>query len=235
MKFWVKAVFAAVLATAFAAPPAQAASPVYGDFSLMFQRSAGQYAPPGEKAFQWAWSPQSATESQITWGDPVTWPPATAEHFVRSGDWVLLDGWDGNGTYYTERVTEESACTGSTCTPIPSDGGRQHYVRWTVPSTDYRLIARGTITEKSSGKVVHFEHLQTWGAPAPCSNARFGARTCVTQTETWSDDNGLPAGSPIRKTLHRSIKIAKGLGMAFAIDQDVPSPWHAQATEYWNW
>jgi hypothetical protein len=230
-----KAAFAAVLLAVVFATPAQAASPVYGDFSLMFQRSAGQYAPPGEQAFQWAWSPQSATESQISWGDPVAWPPSYAEHFLRSGDWVLLDGWGGNGTYYTERVTGESLCRGGACTPIPPDGGRQHYVRWTVPSSDYRLVAEGTVTEQSSGRSFRFRHEQTWGAPAPCSSARFGARTCVTQTESWSDDKDLPAGSPVRQTLHRTIKVAKGLGMAFAIDQDVPSRWHAEATAYWNW
>ncbi|HEY2058143.1 MAG TPA: hypothetical protein VGH57_07195 [Amycolatopsis sp.] len=231
------AVFGAVvLASAgLTAPAAEAATPVYGDFSLMFSRSAGQYAPPGEQAFQWAWSPQSATESQISWGDPKTWPPSYAEHFLRDGDWVLLDGWGGNGTYYTQRVTSEELCHGTACTPLPSDGGRQHYVQWTVPSEDYRLVANGTVTEQSSGKSFQFRHAQTWGAPAPCSSARFGARTCVTQSESWSDDNGLPAGSPIRETLRRDIKIAKGLGMAFAIDQQVPSPWHAEATEYWNW
>ncbi|ADJ43769.1 hypothetical protein AMES_1945 [Amycolatopsis mediterranei S699] len=229
------AAFAALLAVVVLAPPAQAAAAVYGDFSLMFQRSAGQYAPPGEKAFQWAWSPQSATESEISWGDPVAWPPSYAEHFIRSGDWILLDGWGGNGTYYTERVTSESFCRGSTCSPISSDGGRQHYVRWNVPSSDYRLVADGTVTEQGSGRPFRFRHEQTWGAPAPCGSARFGAQTCVTQTETWSDDKDLPAGSPIRRTLHRSIKIAKGLGMAFAIDQDVPSAWHAEATAYWKW
>jgi hypothetical protein len=235
--FWRKAVFTAVivLTATVAAVPAEAASPVYGDFSLMFQRSAGQYAPPGEKAFQWAWSPQSATESQISWGDPVAWPPSYAEHFVRDGDWVLLDGWGGNGTYYTERVTSEKLCRGGTCTLLPSHGGQQHYVRWTVPSSDYRLVADGVVTEQSSGKTSRFKHVQTWGAPAPCGSARFGARICITQSESWSDDKDLAAGSPIRETLRRDIKIAQGLGMAFAIDQQVPSPWHAEATEYWKW
>ncbi|MFE0021594.1 hypothetical protein [Amycolatopsis sp. NPDC059021] len=225
-------VFAALLT-----PAAQAAGPVYGDFSMMFQRSAGQYAPPGEQAFQWAWSPQSATESHISWGDPKTWPPSYAEHFVRSGDWVLLDGWGGNGTYYRQRVTSETRCdaAGANCVALPSDGDRQHYVLWNVPAANYQLRAEGTITEESSGKTFQFTHTQTWGAPAPCSSARFGTRTCVTQSEAWSDNNGLPAGSPGRETLRRDIKIAQGLGMAFRIDQQVPSPWHAEATQYWNW
>ncbi|MDT7804510.1 MAG: hypothetical protein QOI78_7943 [Actinomycetota bacterium] len=227
---------AAVLpAAAFAAPPAQAASPVYGDFSLMFQRSAGQFAPPGEKAYQWAWSPQSATESQISWGDPAAWPPSYAEHFVRDGNWVLLDGWDDNGTYYTERVAGESICQSGICQPLPSHGGRQHYVRWTVLPADYQLSAEGTVTERGSGRTFRFKHVQTWHAPAPCSSAKFGTRTCITQSESWSSDQNLPAGSPIRETLRRDIRIAQGLGMAFTIDQQVESPWHAEATEYWNW
>jgi hypothetical protein len=238
VKFRTKAVFAAVaaiLTATVAAPPAQAASPVYGDFSLMFQRSAGQFAPPGEKANQWAWSPQSATESQISWGDPAAWPPSYAEHFVRDGNWVLLDGWGDNGTYYTERVTSESICQSGICAPLPSHGGQQHYVRWTVLPSDYQLIAEGTVTERGSGKTFRFKHAQTWHAPAPCSSAQFGTRTCITQSESWSSDQNLPAGSPIRETLRRDIRIAQGLGMAFTIDQQVESPWHAEATEYWKW
>ncbi|MBB4685297.1 hypothetical protein [Amycolatopsis jiangsuensis] len=227
--------FSAALATAGLITPAVAAAPVYGDFSMMFGRTAGQYAPPGEAAFQWAWNPQSATESHISWGDLQSWPPGDAEHFVHEGDWVLLDGWEGNGTYYTQRVTSESLCHGDECTPIPSDGGRQHYVQWTVPAQDYRLVAEGTVTEQSSGKTFRFRHAQTWGAPAPCSSARFGERTCITQSESWSEDKDSPAGSPLHETLRRDIRIAQGLGMAFSIDQQVPSPWHAEATEYWNW
>jgi hypothetical protein len=71
---------------------------------MMFQRTAGQYAASDGTAYQWAWSPTSATESHMSWGDPTAWPPIAAEHFIHAGDWVLLDGW-GNGTYYRPSET----------------------------------------------------------------------------------------------------------------------------------
>ncbi|MEC3980314.1 hypothetical protein [Amycolatopsis sp. H20-H5] len=241
MKFFSRA--AAVCASVLAlggvlVPAADAATPsTYGDFSMMFKQSAGQFKPSDGSAFQWTWAPKSATESWVAWGDPKTWPPAGSEHFLRAGDWVLLDGWSGNGTYYSQRVTSESSCdgAGANCAAIPSDGGRQHYVRWNVPTSNYRLKAVGTITEQSSGKVIDFSHTQTWGAPHACHNARHPAQTCITQSEAWADNNGLPTGSPIRETLRRDIQIAAGLGVAFTIDQQVPSPWHAEGTDYWMW
>jgi hypothetical protein len=57
--------------TAVAAPMTARAAENYGDYSLMFKRSAGQYKV-GRWAGQWAWSPQSATASDISWGDPAT-------------------------------------------------------------------------------------------------------------------------------------------------------------------
>jgi hypothetical protein len=55
-----------------------------------------------------------------------------AEHFLRDGDWALLDGHtDGAGRPLTQiqRVTSEklgaSSCTGMQ--PLSSVGGRQHY------------------------------------------------------------------------------------------------------------
>lgn len=180
---------------------------------------------------------QSATVSYISWGDPKTWPPDYAEHFSHDGDWVLVDGWSGNGTYYRQRVSSESLCDGAghNCVPLPSAGGLQHYVQWTAPAANCQLKAVGTVTEESSGKHFDFVHNQTWGAPAPCSNARYGARTCVTQTESWSDNNHLAPGAPLVETVRRSVKIAKGLGMAFVNDTQVPITWHAEGTEYWNW
>jgi hypothetical protein len=66
------------------------------------------------------------------WGDPKTWPPKSAEHFLRDGDWALLDGHtDGAGRPLTQiqRVTSEklgaSSCTGMQ--PLSSVGARQHY------------------------------------------------------------------------------------------------------------
>ena len=82
----------------------------YGQYSLMFERSAGQYFAGQTAAGQWAWTPLSATESDISWGDPKTWPPKSAEHFIHDGEWVLLDGYnDGAGRPLTQiqRVTSE--------------------------------------------------------------------------------------------------------------------------------
>jgi hypothetical protein len=236
----IKASIAAVALAAVTAPmtapvTAQAAAENYGEYSLMFSRSAGQYRV-GQWANQWAWSPQSATTSDISWGDPATWPPASAEHFIRSGDWVLLDGYsNGQGLPVTQvqRVTSETigdAGCGN-MTPVPSDGARQHYVRWTIPSTGYCLDAKGTITSTATGTVVHFEHRQQWSPPAPCSNAYHSGRTCIQQHEQWYDDNTHPWGLQI----DRSQYISRGQGMAFMIRQTVPSTWAADGADYWTW
>lgn len=208
----------------------------YGDYSLMFSRSAGQYFADGQAAGQWTWSPQGDSASDISWGDPAHWPPASAEHFVRSGDWVELDGYSGGqGQPVTEvqRVTSEEIgdadCTNMT--PLPPDGGRQHYAKWTIPATGYCLDAVGTITSTVNGSVVRFEHKQWWGAPAPCSNVYLSGQQCITQHEQWSDDNGHPYGLQIDRTQ----AIARGLGMAFTIRQTVPSAWAADGRYYWTW
>jgi hypothetical protein len=86
-----------------AAAPVVQASENYGQYSLMFERSAGQYWAGGAAAGQWAWTPLSAAESDISWGDPKTWPPKSAEHFIHDGGWVLLDGYnDGAGRPLTQ-------------------------------------------------------------------------------------------------------------------------------------
>jgi hypothetical protein len=218
------------------AGPASAATENYGDYSLMFQQSAGQYFAGDQVAGQWAWRPTSATESQISWGDPATWPPAYHEHFVKRGDWVLLDGWDDNGTYYTLRVTSEQIgdrnC--NNLTSVPSDGGLQHYVRWTTPSTAYCLKAWGVITEQSSGKTVDFGHTQIWSPPAGCSNPYYGSQTCITQWESWWDNHGAP-GTAITRKLDRTAQIARGIGMGFTIAQTYPSNWSSALRYNWTW
>jgi hypothetical protein len=224
------------LLIAGAAAPARAAAVTYDQFSRMFERGAGQFWSGGQAAGQWTWSPRSATESGISWGDPASWPPDGAEEFVRSGDWVLLDGWSDNGTYYTQRVTSELAGDGrcENLRPLPSDGGRQHYVQWTVPTQPYCLKAWGTITERSSGKVVDFGHTQIWSPPAACANQYLGAQTCVRQWESWWDNNGRP-GQPITRILERDQYIAKGIGMAFVVQQYHPTPWRAELRSHWTW
>ncbi|WP_200824057.1 hypothetical protein [Nonomuraea solani] len=226
---------AAVVAALAGMPgPAQAAEN-YGEYSRFGERSAGQHWADGQAAGQWTWKPLSSTSSEISWGDPKTWPPSYAEKFVHSGDWLTLDGWRDNGTYYTVRVTKEQigdAKCGNLRTFATS--GPQHYVKWDIPSTGYCLKAWGTITEQSSGKVVDFGHTQIWSPPAPCSNRYLGGQTCIKQWESWWDNNGSP-GKPIARKLERDQYIARGKGMAFKIHQYFPKEWKSEAKSYWNW
>lgn len=216
--------------------PAEAAQLTYDQFSQMNARSAGQYWAGDQVAGQWAWNPQPAGESRISWGDPAKWPPAYAERFLHDGDWVLLDGWTDNGTYYTVRVTEEQVGDG-TCAnllSLPSSGGRQHYVRWAVPAQAYCLKAWGTITEQSSGAVVNFGHTQIWSPATTCGNAYYSGQTCIRQWESWWDNHGAP-GTPINRKLERDQYIARGIGMAFKIQQYYPSAWRADLRYHWTW
>jgi hypothetical protein len=54
--------------------------------------------------------------------------------------------------------------------------------------------------------------------------ANLGIRTCIRQWESWSDNNSTP-GEPITRKLERSVYLARGVGMAFVIDQTYPHPW----------
>lgn len=221
----------------FALGPAAAAAPSedYGDYSLMTQRHAGQFYAAGNPAGQWSWTPHG-DESEVLWGDPSKWPPDSAERFIHSGDWVLLDGWRSSGKYYTQRVTRELIGDGScqNMTPLASDAGRQHYVQWTIPTRPYCLQAWGTITEQFSGKTVDFFHSQVWSPPRACRNAYLGVQTCIRQAESWWDNNGAP-GSAIAPKLQRSVDLARGIGMAFVIDQIYPHSWHAELHTDWTW
>ncbi|WP_199565408.1 hypothetical protein [Spongiactinospora rosea] len=227
---------AAVTATAATTAPAQAAvTENWGQYSRMMERSAGQHWADGQAAGQWTWKPLSADTSEVSWGDPKKWPPKSAEKFIHSGDWVMLDGWRDNGTYYTVRVTKEQigdAGCGNLRTIATS--GRQHYVKWDIPGQAYCLKAWGKITEQSSGKVVDFGHTQIWHPPAPCSNRYLQNQTCIKQWESWWDNQGEPGG-PITKKLERDQHIARGKGMAFVIQQFFPKPWKSEARSYWNW
>ncbi len=217
--------------------PVAAAAPAddYGEYSMMGQRHAGQFYSGGNLAGQWSWTPHG-DESEVLWGDPSKWPPDSAEHFIHSGDWVELDGWRSFGEYYVQRVSRELIGDGScqNMTPLPSDGGRQHYVQWNIPAHAYCLQAWGTITEQFSGKTVDFFHSQVWSPPSTCSNAYLGIRTCIRQWESWSDNNGSP-GEPITRKLERSVYLARGVGMAYVIDQTYPHPWSAELHSDWTW
>ena len=208
----------------------------YGQYSMMFEKSAGQYWAGGAAAGQWTWSPLSATESDISWGDPKAWPPKSAERFIHAGDWVLLDGYNaGAGTPITQvqRVTSEKLgaadCTGMQ--PIPSAGGKQHYVKWNIPAEGYCLDATGTIKPPNGSTTVNFRHLQKWSPPHACSNTYLSGQTCITQYEQWWDDNN----HPYALQLDRTLEIARGQGMAFTNHTTVPVPWNAEARYYWHY
>lgn len=239
MKRALAVVLAALMVLTVGGSATADAAPTYGDFSMMFSKSYGQYYAGNQVGGQWAWDPQSATESQIMWGMP--WPPSSPptyrERFVLFGDWVTLPGWYDNGTYYEVTTTTEwqaaADCrTGRTYLPA---GGPQHYVRWTVPSTAYCLYAEGVVTEQSTGNALRFVHQQVWSPPAACPvNAApnairhpgevfFTPGSCISQWESWSDDRG---GSLALK-LERSALLAKGAGMAYQIHQTYPNTWAA--------
>ncbi|MET8007189.1 hypothetical protein [Nonomuraea glycinis] len=224
----------AVLATT-GLPASATSGDDYGQYSRIAARSAGQYWADGKVAGQWAWKPLSATTSEISWGDPKTWPPNYGEKFVRDGDWVTLDGWSGNGTYYRLRVTKEQIGDAK-CENLRTfaTSGPQHYVKWDIPATGYCLKAWGTLTEESSGKVIKFGHTQIWSPPAPCSNQYISGQTCIKQWESWWDNKGDLSG-PITRKLDRDQYIARDKGMAFRIHQYFPKTWKAEARSYWTW
>ena len=231
---WLAAGAAMITVLAGVAGPARAGEN-YGQYSRFADRSAGQYWSDGQAAGQWTWKPLSSTTSEISWGDPKKWPPDYAEKFVRDGDWLTLDGWRGNGTYYTVRVTKEQIGDAK-CENLRTfaTSGPQHYVKWDIPSQGYCLKAWGTITEKSSGKVIDFGHTQIWSPPAPCSNQYLSGKTCIKQWESWWDNKDAP-GKPITRKLDRDQYIARGLGMAFKIQQYFPKDWKSEARSYWTW
>jgi hypothetical protein len=219
-----------------AVPAAAVTVDTFGDYSQMFTRSAGQIRDPaGNPSSQWAWEPQSASESYIRWANPATWatdPGAVKEHFAHVGDWVVLDGWEDNGTYYTQRVTAEFVGDASCWRLQPLAGdGRQHYSKWTVPAAAYCLLAFGTVTEASSGITFTFVHQQVWSPPAACSSRFLGAATCISQREAWSDDNG----GPLALRQERVNQLARGKGMSFTVRQTVPTVWSGDEYAVWTY
>lgn len=222
------------------------ATETYNDYSGMFRRTAGQYWADGRAAGQWGWKPgvNSKNVSEINWGDPKPWPPQYAEKFIHIGNWVLLDGWTDNNTYYKIRVTSEqigdAKCQalrplGSQDGISSSDGSRQHYVRWNISSRAYCLKSDGVITEQSSGKTLRFSHTQIWSPPAACQNKYYSGQTCIKQWESWWDNRGAPANSPPKRVFDRDAYLARGKGMAFIIEQWYPSHWRADLRYFWSW
>jgi hypothetical protein len=217
-------------------PPAAAAgtredrlTETWASYSMMGKRGAGRIWSDGRVVSQFEWRPRGKDEWEIRWGDPANWPAGNGERFIRAGDWVMLDGWWGNGTYYSLRVTKDELCDERCghCTTIATNGP-QHYAKWRIHPTAYCLRANGTITEESSGKVLRFEHVQVYSPPAPCNNTYHTGRRCIRQWESWSDDRLTPFG----KKLEREQLLAKGLGEGFTIRQWFPTPWQAELRDY---
>lgn len=201
------------------------ATETWADYSMMWKRRTGQIWASGKIASQFQWVPRSATEADVYHGDPDKWPPEYRERFVRDGEWVMLQGWWGNGTYYAVNVSKEELCDQDcgSCTTVATSGP-QHYAKWAIPGQPYCLRAEGVVTEQSSGKTLRFGHTQWYGAPAPCANSYFSGQRCISQREVWWDDNS----TPYQKKLDRKQQLAKGLGPGFTIDQVFPAPWKAE-------
>jgi hypothetical protein len=227
-------VVAVVLAAT--AGPASAAGETYDQYSLMYQKSAGQLADMADTpASQWAWRPGDAGASVIRWDLPSHWddPADGLEHFVRDGDWLYLDGYENQstGTYNPQRVTSEqvgdAAC--ANLRALPSHGGQQHYVRWNIPAQWYCLIA------DTPAGAVRFRHQQTWSPPTTCQTRFFGAVRCIEQHEKWWDDNG----HPFSLRIERSQFVGKGLGMGLMIHSTIadgePIDWRADLRYVWTW
>lgn len=222
------------------APNATAAPYTYDQFSRMTQRSAGQYWQGGKAAGQWAWTPNPDSSSDISWGDPATWPPPTLEHFTRDANWVYLEGYQdrATGEFLRQIVTAESIGDANcqNMTPLPNSG-RQHYTKWVVSHTAYCLDAAGYLLYQ--GTVIDFRHRQVWFPPSgpTCNNSYFTGQICTKQYELYWDNNGNPGG-PLILRHHRDHILAKDLGAAFIVHNwpGGPAPgWEAHGRFYWNY
>jgi hypothetical protein len=246
-----RAIVAAVVAAATTAAvvvglPASAADEAaaenYGQYSMMFERAAGLIVDgAGQPASQWAWSPRSANQSWIRWDKPQEWnrPATNVEHFVREGDWVYLHGWsnDRAGVYYTQHVTKEWIGDGNCANmrPLPSSNGRQHYVKWTIPTTAYCLLAEGYITGSDGSRVNRFAHRQIWSPAWDCNTRYLGKTRCIKQFERWADDNK----HPFQPWLERDNYLGKGKGMGLRIQQRLgegePHAWRGDLRRIWRY
>lgn len=210
----------------------------YGDYAMLKHRRSGLLYSGNAPASQWAWTPQLDGSSWISWGNPAAASVPYREHFLHDGEWVVLDGWEDNGTYYTQRVTTEQigGPSGTNLVPLPlREDRREQYAKWVIPTTGYTLKSWGTITEESSGKVVDFGHTQMWYPPAVVFNRYLGDHKCIRQWEAWWDNNGTP-GTPITRKLERTIRYGLGIGPGYLIEQWYPGSWKAELRcHHWTW
>lgn len=227
------AIIMLVLTAALVPPATVQAKPTgetYADYTMMFQRTGGQHwnATSNTVSGQWAWTPQSATSSYVTWGHPSTWPAGTVERFSRDGDWIRLDGWHDSQVYELRTSVEWMAnadCVTGRVALTP--GGPQRYAKWNVDSQPYCLFSLGTIRQVSTGKLISFAHQQIWSQET-CTNAYLGSRSCLKQVERWWDDNGTPWTEKVTRTQW----IGKGVGLAYKIDSKGTK---LDLRYAWNW
>ncbi len=211
--------------SACAVLPSGSDTRTWAEYSMMDRSVSGVLWADGQPASRFTWVPAGPSESHVFWGDPARWPPDYRERFIRQGEWAMLDGWWGNGTYYQLHMDQESICsvdcTG--CRPLRA-GRAQHYVLWKAPLAGYCLRAQGRIVAESGAGTVRFAHDQVYVPNLPCSNAYVKQAKCLMQRETWSDDNGSAYGLK----LDRVSFLAAGLGPGFAIFQILPTVWRAE-------
>jgi hypothetical protein len=215
----------ALLLLASCATPPATPPETWADYSLMGTAATATLWADGAPASRYAWSAVAPDEAHIRWGVPQAWPPELRERFLVRGDWIMLDGWWDHGTYFKQEVTDnrwcDAQCNHCRSLPVP---GPQHYTRREVAAQGYCLKARGTIVNGATGARINFTHDQVYSPPAPCDNAALKDQRCITQHETWWDDNGSAFG----KKLERTILLAKGLGPGFVTAQTFPSDWRAE-------
>lgn len=216
----------------------------YGQFSMMYGRNAGQYDDVnGYPSGQWAWIPPTdgSTVANIQWGDPATWPPATAEQFERStdGQWVLMDGYTTNGVWEPQVVTREVmgdvTCAGET--DITPQDGKERYAEWTVPTSGYCLETWGQILVPGAAPV-DFHHRQIWHVPANCTNQYMGTDLCVRDHEWWEDNNpanGGTPGGPLIAVQDRDVYFALNVGPAYIIHDYLHGGWEAFDRYAWTY
>lgn len=211
----------------------------YGQFSMMTVKAAGQVWAKDDTSktvAQWAWKPGRNGTSEVRWDKAGDWQGKSThtETYVHKGGWVYLSGFVNKktGVSYKVRVTSEkigNAQCGN-MKSLASNGGLQHYVKWTVPSAGYCLISVGKITS-SKGEVVHFRQQLKWNKPGNCATKYHGTVRCIRQSEVWSDDNG----HAMKVTRVRDNYLGKGFGPGLIMNQTKPAAWHADLRYTWRW
>lgn len=227
---------------------------------LFYDNSTGNGscdAAAGGWSNMWTWDAASngtaaGSVANIRWGTNCPWgPPSDYEKFERSSDgsWLLADGFgnDGSGVFHSIDVTSETQgdinCANNVA--IPNDGGKQHYMKWTVPVGGYCLQTFGVIhvDPAAGGGTVNFYHRQQWYWEGTCTHSPYYAdntQTCVKQHEQWADDNPANVGHGTLQGLpliqDRDNWMAKGKGQNYVHKNWLTTPtWVAYGKEYWSW